>query len=264
HPAAVEFTLFTFIVLLASVSVKLWMMNFFGALGRKIRSTTLKATSVDSRNDVIASSAVMLGCLAQYFFHIRIDGIIGLAVALFILYSGVNIARETISPLLGKQADAELIDNLSRLVLSSEKVLGIHDLLVHDYGPGQCYATVHAEVSAEEDPLACHDMIDAIESEAMEKLRVNLVIHYDPVVLDDEERNAALDVVTEVITGIHPDLSIHDFRLVRGAHRTKLIFDLAVPYDMETPHKELKERIDAGLKEKGLDYETIVHFDGKA
>ena len=264
HPAAVEFTLFTFIVLLASVSVKLWMMSFFGALGKKIRSTTLKATSVDSRNDVIASSAVLLGCLAQYFFHVNIDGIIGLAVALFILYSGVNIARETISPLLGKQADAELIENLSRLVLSREKVLGIHDLLVHDYGPGQCYATVHAEVSAEEDPLACHDMIDAIESEAMEKLRVNLVIHYDPVVLDDEERNAALDVVTEVITGIHPDLSIHDFRLVRGAHRTKLVFDLAVPYDMETPHKELKERIDAVLKEKGLDYETIVHFDGKA
>lgn len=264
HPASVEFTLFTFIVLLSSVSVKLWMMNFFGALGRKIRSTTLKATSVDSRNDVIASSAVLLGCLAQYFFRVNIDGIIGLAVALFILYSGVNIARETISPLLGKQADAELIENLSRLVLSREKVLGIHDLLVHDYGPGQCYATVHAEVSAEEDPLACHDMIDAIESEAMEKLRVNLVIHYDPVVLDDEERNAALDVVTEVITGIHPDLSIHDFRLVRGAHRTKLVFDLAVPYDMETPHKELKERIDAVLKEKGLDYETIVHFDGKA
>ena len=264
HPAAVEFTLFTFIVLLASVSVKLWMMSFFGALGKKIRSTTLKATSVDSRNDVIASFAVLLGCLAQYFFRVNIDGIIGLAVALFILYSGVNIARETISPLLGKQADAELIENLSRLVLSREKVLGIHDLLVHDYGPGQCYATVHAEVSAEEDPLACHDMIDAIESEAMEKLRVNLVIHYDPVVLDDEERNAALDVVTEVITGIHPDLSIHDFRLVRGAHRTKLVFDLAVPYDMETPHKELKERIDAVLKEKGLDYETIVHFDGKA
>ena len=264
HPAAVEFTLFTFIVLLASVSVKLWMMNFFGALGRKIRSTTLKATSVDSRNDVIASSAVLLGCLVQYFFHVNIDGIIGLAVALFILYSGVNIARETISPLLGKQADAELIENLSRLVLSREKVLAIHDLLVHDYGPGQCYATVHAEVSAEEDPLACHDMIDAIESEAMEKLRVNLVIHYDPVVLDDEERNAALDVVTEVITGIHPDLSVHDFRLVRGAHRTKLIFDLVVPYDMETPHKELKERIDTGLKEKGLDYEIIVHFDGKA
>ena len=264
HPAAVEFTLFTFIVLLASVSVKLWMMNFFGALGRKIRSTTLKATSVDSRNDVIASSAVLLGCLVQYFFHVNIDGIIGLAVALFILYSGVNIARETISPLLGKQADAELIENLSRLVLSREKVLAIHDLLVHDYGPGQCYATVHAEVSAEEDPLACHDMIDAIESEAMEKLRVNLVIHYDPVVLDDEERNAALDVVTEVITGIHPDLSVHDFRLVRGAHRTKLVFDLVVPYDMETPHKELKERIDTGLKEKGLDYEIIVHFDGKA
>ena len=264
HPAAVEFTLFTFIVLLASVSVKLWMMNFFGALGRKIRSTTLKATSVDSCNDVIASSAVLLGCLVQYFFHVNIDGIIGLAVALFILYSGVNIARETISPLLGKQADAELIENLSRLVLSREKVLDIHDLLVHDYGPGQCYATVHAEVSAEEDPLACHDMIDAIESEAMEKLRVNLVIHYDPVVLDDEERNAALDVVTEVITGIHPDLSVHDFRLVRGAHRTKLIFDLVVPYDMETPHKELKERIDTGLKEKGLDYEIIVHFDGKA
>ena len=264
HPAAVEFTLFTFIVLLASICVKLWMMGFFGTLGKKIRSTTLKATSVDSRNDVITSSAVLLGCLVQYFFHVNIDGIVGLAVALFILYSVVNIARETISPLLGKQADEELIENLSQMVLSREKVLGIHDLLVHDYGPGQCYATVHAEVSAEEDPLDCHDMIDEIEWEAMEELNVNLVIHYDPVVLNDDEWNNAREQVKTVIAGIHPALSMHDFRLVRGAHQTKLVFDLAVPYSMETPYKELKEQIDAGLKEKGMEYETVVHFDGKA
>lgn len=264
HPASVEFTVFTFIVLIASISVKLWMMGFFGSLGKKIRSTTLKATSVDSRNDVIASSAVLLGCFSEYFFHVNIDGFMGLAVALFILYSGVSVARETISPLLGKQADEELIQSISQIVLSREKVLGIHDLLIHDYGPGQCYATVHVEVSAAEDSLRCHDMIDAIECEVMEKLNVNLVIHYDPVVLNDEEWNDMRKTVEEIIAGIHTSLSLHDFRLLRGAQQTKIAFDLAVPYSMDTPYGELKDRIDAELREKGVEYETNIHFDRKA
>lgn len=264
HPSPVEFTIFTFIVLLASIAVKLWMMGFFGALGKKIRSTTLKATSVDSRNDVIASTAVILGCFVQYFFHVNVDGFVGLAVAVFILYSGINVARETISPLLGMQADDELIQKLSEMVLSREKVLGIHDLLVHDYGPGQCYATVHAEVSAEEDPLTCHDMIDEIECEAMATLNVNLVIHYDPVVLDDGEWNEMRHVVQSIVVAIHPALSMHDFRLVRGAHQTKLVFDLAVPYSMDIPYTELKEQIDEELKKDHGAYETVIHFDGKA
>lgn len=264
HPEAVEFSAATFIVLVLSIAVKLWMAGFFRSLGNRIHSTTLQATSVDSRNDVVASTAVLLGCAASYFFHVNIDGIIGLAVAVFILYSGVDIARETISPLLGKQADPELIDRITQLVLSHEKILGIHDLLVHDYGPGQCFATVHAELSAEEDPLECHDIIDDIERDALEQMNVHLVIHYDPVVLNDEEWNTMREIMDEIIVEVDPKLSMHDFRVVRSSKKTKLMFDLAVPYSMRSRHREIKAQIDALLAERGKDYKTVISFDETA
>lgn len=264
HPEAVEFSAATFIVLVLSIAVKLWMAGFFRSLGNRIHSTTLQATSVDSRNDVVASTAVLLGCAAGYFFHVNIDGIIGLAVAVFILYSGVDIARETISPLLGKQADPELIDRITQLVLSHEKILGIHDLLVHDYGPGQCFATVHAELSAEEDPLECHDIIDDIERDALEQMNVHLVIHYDPVVLNDEEWNTMREIMDEIIVKVDPKLSMHDFRVVRSSKKTKLMFDLAVPYSMRSRHREIKAQIDALLAERGKDYKTVISFDETA
>lgn len=264
HPEAVEFSAATFIVLVLSIAVKLWMAGFFRSLGNRIHSTTLQATSVDSRNDVVASTAVLLGCAAGYFFHVNIDGIIGLAVAVFILYSGVDIARETISPLLGKQADPELIDRITQLVLSHEKILGIHDLLVHDYGPGQCFATVHAELSAEEDPLECHDIIDDIERDALEQMNVHLVIHYDPVVLNDEEWNTMREIMDEIIVEVDPKLSMHDFRVVRSSKKTKLMFDLAVPYSMRSRHREIKAQIDALLAERGKDYKTVISFDETA
>ncbi|HIX72373.1 MAG TPA: cation diffusion facilitator family transporter [Candidatus Anaerobutyricum stercoripullorum] len=264
HPEAVEFSAATFIVLVLSIAVKLWMAGFFRSLGNRIHSTTLQATSVDSRNDVVASTAVLLGCAVGYFFHVNIDGIIGLAVAVFILYSGVDIARETISPLLGKQADPELIDRITQLVLSHEKILGIHDLLVHDYGPGQCFATVHAELSAEEDPLECHDIIDDIERDALEQMNVHLVIHYDPVVLNDEEWNTMREIMDEIIVKVDPKLSMHDFRVVRSSKKTKLMFDLAVPYSMRSRHREIKAQIDALLAERGKDYKTVISFDETA
>ena len=264
HPEAVEFSAATFIVLVLSIAVKLWMAGFFRSLGNRIHSTTLQATSVDSRNDVVASTAVLLGCAAGYFFHVNIDGIIGLAVAVFILYSGVDIARETISPLLGKQADPELIDRITQLVLSHEKILGIHDLLVHDYGPGQCFATVHAELSAEEDPLECHDIIDDIERDALEQMNVHLVIHYDPVVLNDEEWNTMREIMEEIIVEVDPKLSMHDFRVVRSSKKTKLMFDLAVPYSMRSRHREIKAQIDTLLAERGKDYKTVISFDETA
>ena len=264
HPEAVEFSAATFVVPVLSIAVKLWMAGFFRSLGNRIHSTTLQATSVDSRNDVVASTAVLLGCAAGYFFHVNIDGIIGLAVAVFILYSGVDIARETISPLLGKQADPELIDRITQLVLSHEKILGIHDLLVHDYGPGQCFATVHAELSAEEDPLECHDIIDDIERDALEQMNVHLVIHYDPVVLNDEEWNTMREIMDEIIVEVDSKLSMHDFRVVRSSKKTKLMFDLAVPYSMRSRHREIKAQIDALLAERGKDYKTVISFDETA
>ena len=181
-PTSTTFTSVTFVILILSMAVKLWMAVFYHNLGKRIQSTTLKAASIDSRNDIIASASVLLGCAIEYFFKINVDGYAALAVALFILYSGIRLTGETISPLLGKKADDELIEQISSLVLSHEQVLGIHDLLVHDYGPGKCYASVHAEMSANEDPVVSHEIIDHIERETLERVNVHLVIHFDPVV----------------------------------------------------------------------------------
>ena len=262
-PASVEFSAVTFAVLICSIGVKLWMSVFFGNLGKRIRSTTLKAASVDSRNDVIASTAVLAGCVIGWLFDVNIDGYIGLAVALFILWSGIGVARETISPLLSEQADQNLVKRISELVLSHEKVLGIHDLLVHDYGPGQCFASVHVELSAQEDPLNCHDIIDAIECNVLETMNVHLVIHYDPVVVNDDEWTQMRSITEEIITQLDPSLSMHDFRIVRGAAQTKLVFDLAVPYSMRQERKELKQRIDEELKRRNKHYTTVIRFDDK-
>ena len=264
NPQPIDISAVTIALLAASVAVKLWMSGFYKALGKKINSTALYATSVDSRNDVISTCAVLLGCLVNYLFALNIDGYVGLAVAIFILYSSIGIAKDTISPLLGQQADEEMVDKITELVLSHEKVLGLHDLLVHDYGPGRCYASAHVELSADEDPMACHDIIDDIECDVLEKMNVHFVIHYDPVVQNDAEQNEMRRTVGEIVSGLNPAFSIHDFRIVRGSAQSKLVFDLAVPYSMIERKKEIKEQIEAALNKKGKKYVTIIRFDGIA
>lgn len=263
QPVSPDVSVLTLAILVGSIFVKLWMYFFYSRLGRKISSSALRAAAVDCRNDVIASAAVLLGCIVCRAFCINLDGYIGLAVAIFILYSGVTVARETISPLLGEKADGKLVQQITEVVLSHEKVLGFHDLLVHDYGPGKCYASVHVEISAQEDPMVCHDIIDDIECDILEKLNVNLVIHYDPVLENDEEWNTARQVVTEIVAQLDPDYSIHDFRIVRGANQTKLVFDLAVPYDTQINKKALRSHIEQALAQQGMDYTAVVRFDAK-
>lgn len=264
HPETVELSLLSVTVLVSSILLKLWMSLFCRSLGSLINSATLQATSLDSRNDVISTTAVLCGCLVGHFFDLKIDGYVGLCVALFIIYSGIGIAKETISPLLGKQADEKLIKDISELVLSHNKIIGIHDLLVHDYGPGNCFASVHAELSADEDPLVCHDIIDDIERDVLEQLCVHLVIHYDPVVTDDEELNHMRKVVDSIIIDIDSRLSLHDFRMVRGAQHIKLVFDLVIPYSMEKQQFDLKQKIDEGIRSEGEQYDTVICFDKKA
>ena len=261
HPETVEFSLLTLGVLVGSILVKLWMALFCRKLGRRIDSTTLLATSADSRNDVISTAAVLVGCLAGYFFDVKLDGYIGMAVALFIIWSGCSIAKDTINPLLGERASEELVRNISDLILSHEKILAIHDLMVHDYGPGNCFASVHAEMESAEDPLICHDIIDDIERDALRELQVHLVIHYDPIVTDDEELNAARALVEQEIKSIDESLSLHDFRMVRGPGHTNLIFDLVIPYSMEDRKAELKARIDERLQRQDRKYYTVITFD---
>jgi len=249
--------------LVGAILVKLWLMMFYRKLGNKIQSTALFATATDCRNDVIATAVVLCSQLIGGFTKVNIDGYTGILVALFILRSGIETAKETVSPLLGKQADEALVDKISSLVLSNEKVLGIHDLLVHDYGPGQCFASVHAELDACEDPLVCHDIIDEIECCVLEQLQVHLVIHYDPVVVNDAKWTQLRQMMEEILTEISPELSMHDFRVVQGSKQPKLVFDLAVPYAMARQHKEIKEQIDLSLHARGEDYTTVIRFDGK-
>lgn len=263
HPEAIDFSMITVGILVASVLVKLWMSLFFGTLGKRINSLTLQATSVDSRNDVVSTVAVLAGCVAGYFLHVNIDGYVGLLVAVFILYSGVNIVKETISPLLGEQADEELVGKIKALVLSCEEVLNVHDLLIHDYGPGRCFASIHAEVSARIDPMEVHDILDDIECEAMKKLNVHLVIHYDPVLPDDAEWTEMSNMMGEIIKEVAPEVTMHCFRMVGGAKQKNLVFDLMVPYDSEKTNQGLKKEIDAQLAARNKKYGTIIRFDGK-
>ena len=258
-PAAVEFSAVTFWVLAGSIAMKLWMSLFVGKLGKLIGSGTLAATAADSRNDVIATAAVLVSCLAGHFFHIAIDGWTGLCVAAFILWSGYGIARETMSALLGEQADGELVEKLMAMVLRHDGILGIHDLLIHDYGPGRCFASAHVELSAEEDPLVCHEIIDHLECDALRELNVHLVIHHDPVAVNDAEWGRLRSAVEAIAAEVDGRLSVHSFRLVRGRGMPRLVFDLAVPYgvDQEAVRRKLRER----MVEAGITNPVTVRFD---
>ena len=257
-PEPVELTAVTIFVLVGSIGMKLWMALFVGKLGKLIGSKTLEATSADRRNDVITTSAVLVSCLIGRFFGVDIDGWSGLAVAAFILWSGYGIARETMSTLLGEQ-DRELAEKLTALVLRHRGILGIHDLLIHDYGPGRCFASAHVELSAEEDPLVCHEIIDHLECDALRELNVHLVIHHDPVAVNDAEWGRLRSIVEAVAAGVDERLSVHSFRLVRGRGMPRLVFDLAVPYgmDQESVRLTLRERI----VEAGVTNPVTVRFD---
>lgn len=261
HPAAVTVSPVVIGVLIASVLLKLWMSLFCKTLGKKINSKALEATATDSRNDVISTVAVLCSLLLSHFLRWNIDGYIGMAVALFIIWSGCTLAKETISPLLGESADEELVASIRDLILSHEGVLGIHDLMVHDYGPGQCFASVHAEMDAQDDPLLCHDILDEIERDAMKSLQVHLVVHYDPVVTNDAELNRMKDLVEKEVKAIEPTLAIHDFRMVRGVKHTNLIFDLVVPFQFKGQESEFKKRIDQRVQFENKKYYTVITFE---
>lgn len=260
-PSAVSVTTAALVLMLVSIGVKIWMSAFYRKLGKSIHSSTLLASAADSRNDVIATSAVVAGLLVNRIWGINLDGWLGLAVAVFIVSSGVGIVQDTVSPLLGKRADHALMESLEKLLTSHDKVLGIHDLLIHDYGPGQCYASVHVEISADVPALECHDIIDDMECDAMEELNVHLVIHYDPVLTDNAHWNEMRQVVTALVAEVNPRLSIHDFRIVPGAKQEKLVFDLAVPYDLDYKNAQLQKSIQEKLEHGGYPYQAVIHFD---
>ena len=265
NPESINFSAALVIVLLLSIGVKLWLSGFNGKLGKMIHSAALLATASDSRNDVISTAAVLAAAVIEAVSGWHVDGFMGLAVAVFILYSGANLAKETISPLLGEAASPELQQLIVDIVESSPMVLGYHDLMVHDYGPGQRFASLHVEMDKEEDPLVCHEIIDDLERECLRRHNVHLVIHYDPVILGDEVLDHMRGQVQDILTEYDERLSIHDFRLVPGNGHTNLVFDVAIPYDIYEKKKEIKAYLDEELAkcETGR-YYTVITFDASA
>ena len=262
HPTPVTFTTVAAVVLLASIAVKFWMNLFNRSLAKRIDSTALMATAADSRNDCITTGAVLIAAVVEKLTNIPVDGWIGLAVALFILYSGLNLAKDTISPLLGEGADPELREKIVDYIVAQPKVLGYHDLMVHDYGPGQRFASLHVEMDCREDPLDCHELIDDMERECLRSHNVHLVIHYDPVVIDDPELTALKTKVLCLLQTRDPRLSLHDFRMVPGKKHMNLVFDVALPRDMKDKGEELRSWVEDTLNAEGeMVYHVIITFD---
>ena len=263
RPAPVAFTLVPALVLLGSIAVKLWMCLFNTKLGKMIDSTTLFATAADSRNDCVATGAVLLASIIEAVFDIRVDGFIGLAVALFILYSGCQLARDTISPLLGENASPELRKKIVEYIGSQPKVLGYHDLMVHDYGPGQRFASLHVEMDHREDSMECHERIDEMERQCLRLYNVHLVIHYDPVVTDDPVINELKAEVLQHLQEADSRLTFHDFRMVPGKRHTNLVFDVALPSDLQGKEEMIRRTVEQAMNEEGkeLTYHIVITFD---
>ena len=247
NPEPIEFSFTAVWVLCASILVKLFMMLFNLKMGRRINSNALLATAADSRNDVMTTSAVLAASIVEHLYDVRIDGVMGIAVSLFILYSGVKLAGETMSPLLGEGANPELQKQITDYINGCPMVLGCHDLMVHDYGPGRRYASIHVEIDKNEDPMACHARIDEMERECLKNYGTHLVIHYDPVVTDDPEVNSTKKLVNTIIKVRDSRLTIHDFRMVDDGESVKMSFDMILPEDLRGQEQSIKETVEKAL-----------------
>lgn len=246
-PEPIEFSFTAVWVLCASILVKLFMMLFNLKMGRRINSNALLATAADSRNDVMTTSAVLAASIVEHFYDVRIDGVMGIAVSLFILYSGIKLAGETMSPLLGEGANPELQKQITDYINGCPMVLGCHDLMVHDYGPGRRYASIHVEIDKNEDPMACHARIDRMERECLKNYGTHLVIHYDPVVTDDPEVNSTKRLVNTIIKVRDGRLTIHDFRMKDDGESVKMSFDMILPEDLRGQEQSIKETVEKAL-----------------
>jgi cation diffusion facilitator family transporter len=261
-PTPVAFSFVAVAILLLSMGLKLWMCLFNRKLGKEIQSQALMATAADSRNDCIATGAVLLAAVLGAVTKLHLDGWMGLAVAGFILYSGIQLAKDTINPLLGESADPELRQKIVDYIQRQPKVLGYHDLMVHDYGPGQRFASLHVEMDRNEDPLLCHEIIDDMERECLRSHNVHLVIHYDPVITDDPELNRMRQLVSALLRVKDHRLTLHDFRMSQGETRTELSFDVDLPGDLQGQEQTIRTTLETALNDLGEgEYGIAITFD---
>ena len=250
NPASIEFSILSIVILIVSIIVKLYMAYYNKTIGNKINSAAMTATSFDSLSDSVATTVVLIATLVSHFFDIQIDGYCGVLVGLFIFYAGYNAAKETLGPLLGQPPEAEFVKQVEKIVMSYEPVFGIHDMVVHDYGPGRLMISLHAEVPAENDILEIHDVIDNIEQTLQKELNCAAVIHMDPVVTKDERVTKLQEATYSIINEIDPEIKMHDFRVVLGPTHNNLIFDVLVPFKYKLSDDELKLKISEEISKK--------------
>ena len=263
-PEPIEFSVLTAAILVCSILVKLYMVFYNKSIGKKIKSSTLGATALDSCSDCIATSVVLVSSLIAHFFKINIDGYCGVLVAAFVIYSGIRSLQETITPLLGQSPDKEFIDRIQKLIEKFPEITGIHDLIVHDYGPGRLMISLHAEMPVHEDSdiFAMHDIIDNAERLLSKELECLVTIHLDPTRANDEKVAELNAKTVNVLHGISPGLSLHDFRVVPGPTHTNLIFDVVIPFDLKLKEDEIIEKLNSAVADwDDAKYYVVVSFD---
>lgn len=263
NPEEMNVSNIVFIILGISIIIKCWLSIFFRLNGKAISSDAILATAQDSLNDCISTGAVILGMIIYKFTDFPIDGYIGLFVSVFILISGVKMLKETMNPLIGEKISPELEEKIASKVLSYEGILGVHDLVVHTYGPNRVFATIHAEVSSTRDILESHDIIDNIELAFRNELQIDLVIHMDPIDITNPETLALRELVSEIVTSYDQNLSIHDFRVVHGQTHTNVLFDINMPITYPITPKELRKIITERIKEKDEKLNAVIQIDQK-
>lgn len=249
------------VVLVISILAKLWQCLFYRKVGRMIKSESVEATSKDSRNDVIATSVVLLGAVITMLTGVNLDGYMGAAVALFIVFSGVQLTISTADPLLGQAPEGELVQTITEKMLSYPGIIGMHDLAVHNYGVGRCFASAHCEVDAKNDILVSHDLIDNIERDFSRDLGIHMVIHLDPVIVGDARTDALHCKVQSLVTALYPTVTIHDFRVIWGVTHSNIVFDAAVPFSVKDSDAVIIQKLEAEIQKLDPEYRTVVTID---
>lgn len=260
-PQKVTFTVVAVIILVVSILIKLWMASFNRYASKKINSATLLAASQDSLNDVLATTATLCSLILSLYTDLPVDGIMGTIVSIIVLKAGIEIFKDTVNPLLGMAPDKELIKDIEQYILSFPEALGIHDLMMHDYGPGRRFLSLHVEVDRNDDIMAAHDAIDIIERAVLDKYHILTTIHMDPVDFNDTLTNELRKKVIKIVKEINNEYSIHDFRIVSGTTHTNLIFDVLIPSNDQIEHKILKEQINRKIKAIDSSYYTIIQIE---
>lgn len=261
HPQPVDFSLLTVLILSASIAVKLYMAHYNKRIGQKIGSAAMHATAADSLSDTLATAVVLIASLAGRFTGLEIDGYCGVLVGIFIFYAGYCAAKDTISPLLGQPPSAEFVRNVEDMVMSYEHVLGIHDMIVHDYGPGRVMLSLHAEVPAGGDLLVLHDMIDNIEHRLHNELHCEAVIHMDPIITDDLQSNKLKELLAGFLSNAYPEVHFHDFRIVKGPTHTNIIFDIVVPFGYKDSDEAITDYLSKAFRSMDSSYFTVIQID---